>query len=136
MSKTIKPPNFRGRSLGITTLTGLQVLIGAIHIFSGVLLLAFENFSALPATAAYDIYTIVFGLLTLVFAVYIWQGKKAGWIGTILVSIFVIAADSLTVLDLPSVPGIPKFPAAAEIAYSVIVIAYLLQPHIRKKFLG
>jgi len=136
MSKTIKPPNFRGSSLGITILTGLQVLIGAIHIFSGVLLLVFENFSAIPPTAAYDIYTIAFGSLTLVFAVYIWRGKKVGWIGTILVSIFVIAADSLTVLDLPSVPGIPKFPAATEIAYSVIVIAYLLQPPIRKKFLG
>ena len=79
---------------------------------------------------------IVFGSLTLVFAVFIWRGKKAGWIGTILVSLFVIVADSLTVLDLPSIPGIPKFPAATEIAYSIIVIVYLLQPHVRKKFLG
>ncbi len=135
MSNKPKLPTFHGRSLGITALTGAQLLIGGIHICSGILLLVFENFSALPATAAYDVYTIFFGLLTLVFAVYIWRGKKAGLIGTILVSIFVIVADSLTVLDLPSVPGIPKFPAATEIAYSVIIIVYLLQPHIRKQFL-
>jgi hypothetical protein len=136
LSNQPKLPTFGGRSLGIAILIGLQVLIGAIHIFSGALLLVFENFSALPPTSAYDIYTIVFGSLTLVFAVYIWRGKKIGWIGTILVSLFVIAADSLTVLDLPSVPGIPKFPAATEIAYSLIVIVYLLQPHVRKKFSG
>lgn len=136
LSNHPKLPTFGGRSLGITILTGLQILIGAIHIFSGALLLVFENFSALPATAAYDIYTIVFGSLTLFFSVYIWRGKKAGWIGTILVSLFVIVADSLAVLDLPSVPGIPKFPAATEIAYSIIVIVYLLQPQVRKKFLG
>jgi uncharacterized membrane protein (DUF2068 family) len=135
LSNKPKLPTFHGRSLGITALTGAQLLIGGIHIFSGALLLVFENFSALSATAAYDVYTIFFGLLTLIFAVFIWRGKKAGWIGTIAVCIFVIAADSLTVLDLPSVPGIPKLPAATEIAYSLIVIVYLLRPNIRKKFL-
>ena len=87
MTKKIEPPTFRGKSLGITTLTAAQLLIGVIHIFSGALLFAFENFSALPATAAYDIYTLMYGLLILVFAVFFWQGKKAGWIGTVLVSI-------------------------------------------------
>ncbi len=125
---------YKGRNIGIVVLTGLQLLIGAIHIFSGALLLVYENFGALPATAAYDVYTLVFGLLTAVLAVLIWQGKKAGWIATVVVSLFVIAADSLTLLNLPTVPGIPKEPAAAEIIYSVIVIAYLLQPHVRKKF--
>ena len=113
-----------------------QLLIGGIHIFSGVLLLAFENISFLPATAAYDVYTLVYGLLVLFFAVLLWQGKKAGWIGTVLVSLFVIAADALTLLDLPSIPGIPKLPAFAEITYSLLVIFYLLQPHVKKKYLG
>lgn len=135
MSARGPPKVYKGRSIGIAILVGLQLLIGVIHIFSGVLLLAYENFAALPAIAAYDIYTLVFGLLVPVFAVLIWQGKKAGWIGTVVVSLFVIAADSLTLLNLPTVPGIPKEPAAAEIIYSVILIAYLLQPHVRKKFL-
>jgi hypothetical protein len=125
---------YKGRNIGIVILTSLQLLIGAIHIFSGILLLAYENFGALLATAAYDVYTLVFGLLTAVFAVLIWQGKKAGWIATIVLSLFVIAVDSLTLLNLPTVPGIPKEPAAAEIIYSTIVVAYLLQPHVRKKF--
>ena len=136
MTKKIEPPTFRGKSLGITALTAAQLLIGVIHIFSGALLFAFENFSALPATAAYDIYTLMYGLLILVFAVFFWQGKKAGWIGTVLVSLFVIIADSLTVLDLPSVPGVPKGPAFAEITYSLLVIFYLIQPYVRKKYLG
>lgn len=134
MSK--KPlPTYKGRSLGIVILTVAQVLVGIIHVFSGLLLLVFENLSSIQPTIAYDVYTLVFGLLVLVFAVYIWQGKKAGWIGTFAVSLFVIAADSLTLLDLPSIPGIPKFPALTEILYSVLAVFYLLQSHVRNKFL-
>jgi hypothetical protein len=136
MSKK-QPPiiTYKGRSLGIVVLTAAQLLIGAIHAFFGLLLLASENLSALPATATYDVYTFVFGLVTLVFAIFIWQGKKAGWVGMIAVSLFVIAADSLTVLNLPSIPGIPKFPAYTEIPYSVLVIYYLSLRHVRRKFL-
>lgn len=127
MSKKPELPTFRGRSLGITALTAAQVLIGVIHIVSGAVLFAFENFAVLPSTAAYDIYTLLYGVFVLVFAVYFWQGKRIGWVGTIAVSVFVIVADSLTLLNLPSVPGIPKAPAFAEIVYSVIVVAYLMQ---------
>ena len=137
MSKK-QPPiiTFKGRSLGITILVVAQLIIGAIHAFFGLLLLAFENLSFLPATAVYDVYTFVFGLLALVFAVFIWQGKKAGWIGTVAVSLFVIAADSLTLMDLPSIPGIPKFAGFTEIAYSVLVVGYLLQTIVRRKYFG
>ena len=127
---------YKGRSLGIVVLTVAQLIIGAIHVFFGLLLLAFEHLSFINATAAYDVYTFVFGLLALVIAVFIWQGKKWGWIGTIAVSLFVIAADSLTVLDLPSIPGIPKFPAVTEIAYSLLVVFYLLQVGVRRKYLA
>ena len=119
MSKNPPPViTYNGRSLGITILTAAQLIIGAIHAIFGILLLAFENLSFLPATATYDVYTFVFGLLTMVFAVFIWQGKKWGWIGTVGVSFFVIAADSLTLLDLPSIPGIPKFAGYGEITYA------------------
>ncbi len=126
---------YKGRAFGIVLLTAAQLLIGIIHVFSGALLLAFEDFSALPATAAYDVYTLTFGALVLIFAVYIWHGKKAGWIGTVAISIFVTIADALTLLNLPSIPGIPKLPAYTEIAYSLIVIYYLLQINVRKKYL-
>jgi hypothetical protein len=135
MSKR-QPPTitYKGRSLGIAILVFAQLIIGAIHAFFGLLLLAYENLSFLPTTAVYDIYTFIFGLLTLVFANYIWQGKKVGWIGTIAISLFVIAADSLTLLDLPSIPGIPKFAGFTEIAYSILVVSYLLQNRIRRKY--
>ena len=133
-----QPPiiTFKGRSLGIVILVVAQLIIGAIHAFFGLLLLAYENLSFLPTTAVYDVYTFVFGLLALVFAVFIWQGKKVGWIGTVAVSLFVIAADSLTLLDLPSIPGIPKFAGFTEIAYSVLVVGYLLQTRVRRKYFG
>ena len=133
-----QPPiiTYKGRSLGIVVLTVVQLIIGAMHVFFGLLLLVFENFSFHQTTASYDVYTFVFGLLALVFAVFIWQGKKVGWVGTIAVSLFVIAADSLTLLELPSVPGIPKFPALTEIAYSLLIILYLLQSGVRKKYLA
>ena len=47
---------------------------------------------------------------------------------------FLLSLDSLTLLDLPSVPGIPKFAGYGEITYSVIVLSYLLQSHIRAKY--
>ncbi|MGD0203071.1 MAG: hypothetical protein ABSC20_04100 [Candidatus Bathyarchaeia archaeon] len=128
-------PTYKGRRLGIVVLTSAQLFIGVIHVFFGALLLAFGA-SILQATEAYDVYTLVFGLLVLVFAVFIWQGKKAGWIGTVAVSLFVIVADALTVLNLPSIPGIPKFAALTEIAYSLLVVLYLLQTNIRKKYLS
>lgn len=126
MRNNPKPPLIYGRTLGVVALTATQVLIGVIHIISGALLFTYENFTRLPATAAYDIYTLVYGLMVLIFAVYFWRGKWIGWIGTVAVSTFVIAADSLALLDFPTVSGIPKGPAAAEIIYSVIVIGYLL----------
>jgi len=135
MSKKSPTIIYKGRTIGIVILTVAQMIIAVIHAFFGLLLLAYENFSFLPTNAAYDVYTFVFGLLALVFAVFIWQGKKEGWIGTVAVSLFVIVADSLTVLDLPSIPGIPKFPAITEIAYSFLVVFYLVQGGVRKKYL-
>ena len=133
MSKPIKPPTFRGRSIGVTVLTVSQVLIGVIHIFSGLLLFVFEDFSALPVTAVYDGYTFFYGVSVMVFAVFLWREKLSGWIGTVGVSLFVIIVDGLRVLDLPTIPGIPKAPAFAEIAYSVIVVGYLLSRYNTKK---
>lgn len=127
MKSHTSPPTFRGHSLGITVLTVVQLLIGAIHIFSGLLLFVFEDFSALPITAVYDVYTFVYGLLVAVFAVFFWRSRRTGWVGTVGVSLFVIIADSLRLLDLPTIPGIPKAPAFAEIGYSVVVVGYLLK---------
>ncbi len=127
---------YKGRSIGIVVLTATQLLIGVIHVFFGFFLLAYETLFFIQATIVYDVYTILFGLLTVVFAVFVWQSKKAGWIGTIAVSLFVIAADSLTLLDLPSIPGIPKFAGFGEITYSVLIIFYLCTSQVRKKYLG
>jgi len=124
---------YKGRGLGIVILTAAQVFIGVIHVFFGLLLLAFES-SIMSTSQAYDVYTFVFGLLVSVFALFIWQGKKAGWVGTVAVSLFVIVADALTLLDLPSIPGIPKLPALAEIAYSILIVVYLSQSHARNRF--
>jgi hypothetical protein len=52
-------------------------------------------------------------------------GKSWGWFGTVSTLLFVIVADALTLLNFPSVPGIPKLAAAAEIGYRVFVLLYL-----------
>lgn len=131
MSKKGTIPTYKGRIIGILILTSAQLFVGAIHVFFGFLLLSFEPF-LMNATVAYDIYTITFGLLISLFAVLIWSVKKMGWIGTIIVSSFVIAVDILSVLNLPSIPGIPKFAAPGEIGYSIIIIFYMLQGYVRK----
>lgn len=125
----------KGKPLGVFILICAQLLMGAIHVFFGLLLLAFDVSMGFSSTVAYDAYTSLFGLLTLVFAIYLWRGTKVGWVGTIALSLFVIAADSLTLLNLPSIPGIPKFPAFAEIGYSILIIGYLSLEHVRSKFL-
>jgi hypothetical protein len=135
MNNKRSPIVYKGRSLGIVILVASQLLIGVIHVLFGFLLLTSEA-SIMQATVAYDVYTLVFGMLVLVFGWRVWQGKKAGWVGTVAVSLFVIVADALTVLNLPSIPGIPKSAALTEIAYSLVIVLYLCQNNVRKKFLG
>jgi hypothetical protein len=129
------PITYKGRSIGILTLTVAQLLIGVIHFAVGLGLLA-AKIATTQGVLAYDIYTVSFGVLVLYFAVLIWRGDRAGWFGTVAVSLFVISADTLTVLKLPSVPGIPVFAAPTEIVYSLAVLAYLFRKNIRKKFIA
>lgn len=129
------PITYKGRSLDILILTGAQTLIGAIHLLIGLALLASE-ISTNQGTIAYDVYTIAFGALVLFFAAFIWQGKKAGWVGTVAALSFVIVADALAVARLPSIPGIPSFAAPTEIGYSILVIVYLSLPQVRRRFFG
>lgn len=138
MSGTHKPVTFRGKNLGIVVLVAAQLLIGFIHVVFGLWLLSAPRLipfiGAAPSPDIYSIYTILFGLLTLIFAGGLWLEKQWGWVGTVAVAIFVIIADTLTLLDLPSIPGIPKVAGFGEITYSVIVLLYLSQPHVRTKY--
>lgn len=121
------PPSFRGRNFGIATLVVAQYIISVIHVSLGLVL-----FFASPDI--YSVYTIIFGVLVAVFAYSLWNGKKLGWIGTVGVSIFVIIVDSLTLLNLPSIPGIPKSAGLGEITYSVLILFYLSQARVRTKY--
>jgi hypothetical protein len=121
------PPTFRGRNLGIIVVFVAQLLIGTIHVFSGSLLL-FLN------PAVYSVYTLVFGLSTLIFTYGLWFRRSWGWSGTILILAFVIVADLLTVFNLPSIPGIPKLAAAGEIGYSLLILGYLFQTTVRSSY--
>jgi len=129
---------YRGRILGIVVLAVAQFMVGIIHVFSGVLLLywgAIGTYSTSNGVAeVYSLYTLLFGLLTLIFTYSIWMGKLWGWIGTVAVSIFVVLVDSLTLLNLPSIPGVPKFAAVAEILYSLLILLYLSQTNVRAIF--
>ena len=141
MDNAHPPITYKGRSLGIILLTAAQALVGFIHVVFGFWLLTAPRITPFVSIIGssssadiYSVYTIVFGFLTLLFAVLLWLQKRWGWISTIAVLIFVIAADSLTLLDLPSVPGIPKLACYGEITYSIIVIFYLVQSRVRTKY--
>jgi hypothetical protein len=121
------PPTFQGRKIGLVLLVVIQLLVGLVHMVFGVGL-----FVAAPDI--YSVYTIVFSVLTVVFAVGLWKEKKWGWVGTVSVAVFVIVVDLLTMIDLPSIPGIPKFAGYGEIPYSAIILAYLLQAPIRTQY--
>jgi hypothetical protein len=138
MNTTRPPLIYKGKSLGIFVLVAAQILVGAIHVFFGFWLLSASGTVPFVGSSTgsdiYIIYTIVFSLLTLIFAGLVWLEKQSGWVGTAAVAVFVIIADSLTLLNLPSVPRIPKFAGFGEISYSILVIAYLLQAHVRAKY--
>jgi len=141
MNNGVSPLEYKGRTFGIVALVVSQVLIGFVHVVLGFwLLVALRGAPFLsvvgmsPVEDIYSIYTIIFGFLTLLFAVPFWLQKRWGWVGTFAVLAFVVVADSLTLLGLPSVPGIPKLAGLGEIAYSVLVMVYLLQAHIRAKY--
>jgi hypothetical protein len=127
MSAAKGPPSFHGRNIGIVILVAMQVLVGVVHVVFGFWLLV-------ASPDIYSVYTTVYSLLTLLFAVGLWRGRSWGWMGTVAVSLFVIVADALTLLNLPSIPGIPKFAGFGEISYSVVVVAYLMQTKLRIKF--
>jgi hypothetical protein len=135
------PIVYKGRTLGVLLVVGLQVLVGSIHVVFGFWMLAASHAESLTffgnelfASDVYSVYTILFSVLTLVFTYQLWLQKRAGWVGTVAVAAFVIVVDSLVLLDLPSVPGIPKFAGFGEIPYSVLLLAYLLQSHVREKY--
>ena len=138
MSNLNVPIVYRGKTLGILMLVASQLLIGSIHSVFGFWLLSTPKIAPFigntSAPDIYSIYTIVFGLLTLIFAAGLWLTKSWGWVGTVAVAFFVTVADTLTLLDLPSVPGIPKLACFLEISYSLLILLYLLQPHTRTMF--
>lgn len=133
-----KPPDlsFRGRSFGIFILVAIQLVVGVIHTIFGLMMLSgsfsFSSLSLEPTI--YSIYTLVYGCLTLIFTYLLWLQKRSGWLGTIVVSLFVIFADTLIVFNLLSILGIPKTAALGEIPFSIIVISYLVQGHVRSEY--
>jgi hypothetical protein len=82
----------------------------------------------------YNIYTFLFGILTLLFACGLWISSRSGWLGTILVFLFVIVVDIAAVLNVTLIPGVQTIAALGEIFYSVVVLLYLFQPKIIQVF--
>ena len=127
---------FKGQYLGVTFLVIVQFIVGLIHMFFGLAMLS-GNFSVASYSVTpivYSVYTLVYGCLTFFFTYLVWTTRRSGWIGTVAVSCFVILADTLTVFDLVNVLGIPKLAAIGEIPFSIIIIVYLLQHHVRSKY--
>lgn len=136
MKKPIENINVRGRFLGVFILVIVQYFVGVIHIFFGLAMLlgnfSLASYSITPTV--YSIYTLVYGCLTFAFTYFVWAGKRLGWIGTAAIALFVIFADSLAVFSLFNVIGIPKIAGLGEIPYSLVILSYLLQNHVRLKY--
>jgi hypothetical protein len=121
------PPRFKGRTIGLVTLVILQSLIGAIHISFGALLLYY-------GINIYNLYTLTFGLIVLISAYGMWLFRGWAWKSTVAASIFVVIVDSLALLNLPSIPGIPIEATVVEVGYSLLILTYLGQPKVRVSF--
>ncbi len=133
MKKPDRVVTFRGRFLGIGVLVAIQVINGLIHTFFG-LVLVLGSYVSITSSSVFSFYTLIYGILTLLFNYLLWKGKRLGWIGTVAVSLFVIIADALAVLDLLTFLGIIKTAAIVEIPYSLVTVLYLIQNHVRTKY--
>ena len=132
-----KPITYRGRYLGLSVLVIIQIINGLIHTISGLVLILGSRIPMTSSTnepLVFSIYTLTFGILTIFFTVLLWKGKRWGWIGTILISFFVIIADTLTILDLVTFLGIIKTAGIGEIPYCMVIIFYLIQNHIISEY--
>jgi len=123
------PASFKGRYPGVFVLAILQFLGGAIHVAIG-LGLTF----AMSGEMVYNVYTFLYGVFSIIFAYGLWAGKKSGWLGTIIVSLFVIVVDVSAVLGVSLIAGVPRTAALGEIVYSLVVLLYLFQPKIVRVF--
>ena len=129
MSEFKYPASFKGRYPGVFVLAILQFLGGAIHVAIG-LGLTF----AMSGEMVYNVYTFLYGVFSIIFAYGLWAGKKSGWLGTIIVSLFVIVVDVSAVLGVSLIAGVPRTAALGEIVYSLVVLLYLFQPKIVRVF--
>jgi len=137
MSNPIQKVNIKGRPIGIFAVTIIQALTGVIHTFFGAILLLGSYVplaSSSPSPTIFNTYTLVYGTLTTFFAYLFWKGKRIGWIGTIAVTLFVIVVDTLALFDLFNVLGILKSATIGEIIYSLFILLYLIQDHVRLKY--
>lgn len=137
MSKTRADVTFKGRYIGLLFLIIIQVFVGFIHVmFSFASILELYSFPFSLVLTVYSVYTLVYGSLSVVFAYLLWMNNRLGWIGTFVVSLFVIFVDLLAVSGLLNFLFIPfpVFAASGEIPYSLLVILYLIQNHVRSKF--
>ncbi len=123
------PDSFKGRYPGVFVLVILQFLVGAIHAAIGLGLVF-----AASGELGYNVYTFLYGVVTIIFAYGLWSGKKSGYLGTIIVSILVIVVDVSAFLGMSLIAGVPRAAALGEIMYSLVVMVYLFQPKIIKLF--
>ncbi|PVX23101.1 MAG: hypothetical protein CW691_11565 [Candidatus Bathyarchaeum sp.] len=129
MSKLEHISSFKGRYSGVFVLSSVQFLNGAVHAVIGLCLIY-----AMSGELVYNVYTLLYGVFNIIFAYGLWTGKKSGWLGTIIVSLFVIVVDISEVLDVSLIPGVPRTAALGEIVYSLIVVVYLVQHKILQVF--
>jgi len=137
MKRPDRVVTFRGRFLGIVVLAAIQVINGLIHTFFGLVLVLGMYISMADSSfppSVFSFYTLIYGILTLLFTYLLWKGKRLGWVGTVAVAVFDILADSLTVIDLLTFLGIIKTTAIVEIPYSLVTVLYLFQNHVRTKY--
>ncbi len=123
------PASFKGKYPGVFVLTIVQFLGGAIHAIISLALIY-----AASGELVYNVHTLLYGVFSIIFAYGLWTGKKSGWLGTIIVSLFVIVVDVSTILDIRLIAGVPRTATFGEIFISVIFLVYLFQPKIVRVF--
>jgi len=137
MKKSKNDVTFRGRYLGILVLVIVLSIVGFVHVFFGLALISGNlHFGSYSTALIYSVYTFVYGFLAVFFSYLLWKEKRTGWIGTVSILIFVIVVDALAVYNLSNILNVPapNFAAIGEIPFSILILAYLFQDHIRSKY--
>lgn len=121
----------QARPTGVAIVVGLEILAGIITLVFSFYLLTLPYF---PGNSV--IYFTGFGLVSLMLAYGLWNGRRWAWILALILSAIGILFWFANLLDIITVSPSTDWGSIINIAIYLVIILYLTRPQVRSFFMG